>query len=148
MSIAIWTSTHRLGNAISQVQLSNGSSVSGPTNTKRKFKLPKLELTKFNGDIKDWLSFWSQFKKIHEDDDIEPEDKFQYLIQATERDSLARELVESFPATADNYPKVIRSLQTRFGRDDLLVEVYVRDAQIGDPECLSAQGEARNGQII
>ena len=26
--------------------------------TKRKFKLPPLELIKFEGDIKDWLQFW------------------------------------------------------------------------------------------
>ncbi|GBO18242.1 hypothetical protein AVEN_61697-1 [Araneus ventricosus] len=32
---------------------------------KRKFKLPKIELKKFYGDAKDYLTFWSQFRKIH-----------------------------------------------------------------------------------
>ncbi|GFT76198.1 DUF1758 domain-containing protein [Trichonephila clavipes] len=36
-------------------------------------------------------------------------------------------VVESFPATADNYPKTIAQLQERFGREDLLVQIYVRD---------------------
>lgn len=43
--------------------------------------LPKIELKKFNGDLLEWLGFWSQFSKIHEDSSMAPEDKFQYLIQ-------------------------------------------------------------------
>ena len=77
--------------------------------------------------MKDWLSFWSQFKRIHEDEDIDECDKFQYLIQATMVNSRARQIVESYPPTSENYPKAIDSLRTRFGRDDLLVEVYVRE---------------------
>ncbi|GBL77313.1 hypothetical protein AVEN_128509-1 [Araneus ventricosus] len=37
-----------------------------------------------------------------------------------------REFVESFPPTAANYVKAEDSLKARFGRDELLVEVYVR----------------------
>ncbi|GFU08868.1 DUF1758 domain-containing protein [Trichonephila clavipes] len=33
----------------------------------------------------------------------------------------------SCPATAENYPKAIAQLQERFGREDLLVQIYVRD---------------------
>ena len=46
----------------------------------RALKLPKIELRKFGGDIKDWLPFWSTFKKIHEDASLSREDKFQYLV--------------------------------------------------------------------
>ncbi|GBN25049.1 hypothetical protein AVEN_206250-1 [Araneus ventricosus] len=70
---------------------------------KRKFKLPKIELKKFDGDSKDYLTFWSQFRKIHEDASIPIEDKFQYLLQAVVPKSKAAPVVESFPATADNY---------------------------------------------
>ena len=41
--------------------------------------------------------------------------------------SSAREDVDSFPSTSANYAEVIESLKARFGRDDLLVEVYVRE---------------------
>ncbi|GFW24344.1 uncharacterized protein TNCV_605911 [Trichonephila clavipes] len=81
----------------------------------------------FSGGIKDWLHFWSRFQNIHDDDEIAPENKFQYLVQATVNGSRAREVVESFPATAANYAKAVDSLKTRFGRDDLLVEVYARE---------------------
>ncbi|XP_011861557.1 PREDICTED: uncharacterized protein LOC105558462, partial [Vollenhovia emeryi] len=93
----------------------------------RTFKLPKIQLPKFNGDIKDWLQFWGLFKNIHEDQTISREDKFQYLIQTMVKDSRASELVNSFPPTAANYDKVITCLKNRFGREDLLVEVYVRE---------------------
>ncbi|GFX95264.1 integrase catalytic domain-containing protein [Trichonephila clavipes] len=95
--------------------------------TKKKFNLPKLEFRQFSGDIKDWLQFWSQFQHIHDYDEIAPKNKFQYLVQATANGLRAREVVESITATAANYVKAVESLKARFGRDDLLVEVYVRE---------------------
>ncbi|GBO28960.1 hypothetical protein AVEN_168985-1 [Araneus ventricosus] len=53
------------------------------------------------------------------------EDKFQYLIQAITPGTRAASLIESFPPTAQNYPKAIELLNERFGREDLLVQVYV-----------------------
>ncbi|CAG7837087.1 unnamed protein product [Allacma fusca] len=97
------------------------------TGSKKRFRLPKLELQKFGGDLKDWLCFWSLFRKIHEDEEVDSEDKFQYLLQAIIPGSRARELIDSYPPTAANYPKVVESLKQRFGRDELLVEVYVRE---------------------
>ncbi|GFS54439.1 putative RNA-directed DNA polymerase from transposon X-element [Trichonephila clavipes] len=93
---------------------------------KRKFKLPKLELRKFSGEPKDYLAFWSQFEKIHKDATI-AEDKFQYLLQCLVPDSKAARLVSSFPPTKNNYLKAITQLKERFGRDELLVQIYVRD---------------------
>ncbi|GFW01386.1 DUF1758 domain-containing protein [Trichonephila clavipes] len=94
---------------------------------KRKFKLPKIELKKFNGDPKEFLPFWSQFKKIHDDSSIAEEDKMQYLLQSVEPHSKAERLVLSFPATSANYSKAIEQLKEWYGRDDLLVQIYVRD---------------------
>lgn len=30
-------------------------------------KLPSIELPKFKGNVREWLPFWSQFRKIHDD---------------------------------------------------------------------------------
>jgi len=68
---------------------------------KRKFKLPTIEFKKFGGDIKDWLTFWEQFKKIDRDSDIDEADKFQYLPQATSPNTRAWEVVESFPPRSE-----------------------------------------------
>jgi hypothetical protein len=105
----------------------NKSDVTSEIASKRRFKLPKVELKKFSGDIKEWLGFWGQFKKIHEDTEIAPEDKFIYLSQSTVEGSRARELVDSFPPSDKNYEEAIKCLTARFGREDLLIEVYVRE---------------------
>lgn len=89
-------------------------------------KYPKLELPKFCGNIKDWLPFWSQFKKVDEDTNICKEDKMRYLLQAMVPDSRAYDVVQSFPPTGENYVKAVSCLKTRFGKDDLIVEFYVR----------------------
>ncbi|GBM03092.1 hypothetical protein AVEN_14589-1 [Araneus ventricosus] len=56
------------------------------------------------------------------------EDKFQYLIQAITPGTRAASLIESFPPTAQNYPKAIEFLKERFDREDLLVQVLPLDA--------------------
>lgn len=97
------------------------------TEETKRYKLPKLKLVEFSGNTKEWLGFWSQFKGIHNDGSLSTEDKFQYLIQATMVGSDARRVVASFPPTADNYQKAIDHLKSRFGKDKVLIEVYIRD---------------------
>lgn len=103
------------------------SSVTSASNRKRQFKLPKIELKKFSGKILDWLSWWAQFSKIDEDEELHLTDKFQYLIQSMEPNSKGADIVNGFPATEDNYPKVIQVLKDRFGRKKLLIQVYIRE---------------------
>lgn len=50
----------------------------------------------------------------------------QYLIQATQQGSRAREIVESFPTSSGSYEEAIRLLKARFERKDMLIEVYIR----------------------
>ncbi|GFY76561.1 DUF1758 domain-containing protein [Trichonephila inaurata madagascariensis] len=51
----------------------------------------------------------------------------QNLLQSVEPKSKAERLVLSFPATAENYSKAIDQLKERYGREDLLVQIYVRE---------------------
>lgn len=95
--------------------------------TEAHHRLPKLELPKYGGEARDWLQFWGSFKTIHEDQKISKEHKFQYLTNCMVDGSDAQELIRSYPMTAVNYDEAVNSLQERFGRDDMLVEVYVRD---------------------
>lgn len=73
------------------------------------------------------MPFWSRFKNIHEDANITKEDKFEYLLQSMIPNTRASDLVNSYPPTEDNYDKVIDSLKNRYGKNELLVEVYVRE---------------------
>ncbi len=119
------------GNGSNGSEASSYSTVLDPSvitkKTKRTYKLPKIEIKKFNGEILEWLSFWSQFEKIHTDDDLHNSDKFQYLSQAMVDGTRAKELVNSYPQTSDNYPKVINALKDRFGKKKMLKQVYVRE---------------------
>lgn len=90
-------------------------------------RLPEVELYKFAGDLKNWLTFWNQFRNIHENKNITNADKFHYLIQSTKIRSEAREIIESFPVTDENYPLAIESLVERYGRNELLIDFYVRE---------------------
>ena len=94
---------------------------------RKKFKMPTFEIAKFCGNVKDWLKFWNQFRKIDEDNEVDDEDKFQMLLRSVEVGSRARDLVSSFPSTRENYRKAIEDLKNRFGKDELQVEVYVRE---------------------
>lgn len=90
-------------------------------------RLPKIEIHKFSGDLKEWLPFWNQFQRIHEDESLPAIDKFYYLDQAIVRNSRAWRVVESFPHSDENYPLAINALKERFGREDLLIEIYIRE---------------------
>ncbi|GBM98591.1 hypothetical protein AVEN_215101-1 [Araneus ventricosus] len=97
------------------------------TDTASKCKLPEIQLPTFDGNPREWLNFWTQFQKIHEEASIDERDKYQYLIQSTVPGSTPREIVESFPATAENYKKAVEYLKERFGKESVLVQVYIRD---------------------
>ncbi|UYV74052.1 hypothetical protein LAZ67_11001974, partial [Cordylochernes scorpioides] len=105
------------------------------------YRLPKLEFKNFGGEPREWTTFWSQFSTINRDPQMPPETKFQYLFQATAENSEAREAVESFPPSADNYPKVIEYIKSRFGEDEMLVEIYVRDLLQNVHQNVRAEGK-------
>ncbi|GFX79329.1 uncharacterized protein TNCV_4517191 [Trichonephila clavipes] len=90
-------------------------------------RLPEAELYKFGGELKDWLTFGISLKNIHENKNLTNCDKFHYLVQSTKIKSEARELIESFPITNENYPLAIESLVERYGRNELLIDFYVRE---------------------
>lgn len=69
------------------------------------------------------MAFWFQFEKIHSDDEIAKEDKYQYLLQETLKASRARGTVESYPATGDTFKNSHRVFKSTFG---LYWSVYIR----------------------
>lgn len=93
----------------------------------RQYRLPALKLREFDGSFKEWLPFWGQFQKIHEDPTLQDIDKLSYLNMSMKPNSPAKQLVESYPATAAMYPEVIQALKNRYGRTDLLTELYIRE---------------------
>ncbi|UYV64952.1 hypothetical protein LAZ67_3002554 [Cordylochernes scorpioides] len=92
------------------------------------YRLLKLEFKKSGGEPREWITFWSHFSTIDRDTHMPPETKLQYLFQATAENSEAREAVESVSPSAENYPKVIEYIKSRFGEYEMHVEINVRDA--------------------
>ncbi|UYV61845.1 CYP3A4 [Cordylochernes scorpioides] len=61
--------------------------------------------------------------------EIEEAEHYSDFFITLERKSMqsntrARELIESYPQTADNYAKAVQALKQRYGQKDLLVEIY------------------------
>nr|XP_042896051.1 uncharacterized protein LOC122268977 [Parasteatoda tepidariorum] len=97
--------------------------LAGPTNLQH----PKIKLPVFDGNLKNWLSFWCQFEKIDKDPNIGDHDKFLYLSQSMLKGSPADELLRSFPPSGESYKTAINQLKTRYGKEELLIQVYVRE---------------------
>lgn len=110
-----------------QIFKSTGEGKPSAVDSHRIMTLPKRELPKFDGDIRNWLSFWAAYREIHEDKGISSSEKFHYLLQSMLHDSPAYKVVNSYPATEANYKAAVQSLQERFGRKKTLIKVYVRD---------------------
>ncbi|XP_055932029.1 uncharacterized protein LOC129962308 [Argiope bruennichi] len=108
---------------------SSVSTVSGAVSTTPSNLLhyPKINLPTFDGNIRNWLWFWGQFQKIDNDSNLDNHDKYAYLAHAMEKGSPADELIKSFSPGGENYEKAVKQLKLRYGREELLVEVYVRD---------------------
>ncbi|BES96686.1 Retrotransposon protein [Nesidiocoris tenuis] len=105
-----------------------GNNISStPVPDSKNLKLPKLVPKQYDGSLKDWIQFWAIFERIHMSDEYDDSTKFQYLIMFTTENSPARELIESFPPLPENYHKAINQLKSRFGREELLIELYVRE---------------------
>ncbi|KAJ8959914.1 hypothetical protein NQ317_009295 [Molorchus minor] len=68
-----------------------------------------------NYKANDWLPFWAQFKKVHEDDEIDLNDKIAYLSQATVPGSRAHKSGSKCGSVAVLYDEIesqLRSLET------------------------------------
>ena len=90
-------------------------------------RLPKMELPKFDGNPKGWLPFYTHFSKINGDETIATEDKYYYLMSSLVTDSRPRKLVERFPNTKEGYTSAFALLQQRYGKPEVLTELYIRE---------------------
>ncbi|GFT56539.1 uncharacterized protein TNCV_3508831 [Trichonephila clavipes] len=77
------------------------------TSSSSSLRLLKIQFQQFSGELTDWLRAIPQ--------------------PATTPKSRARDIVESFPATPENYRKAFEYLRMRFGQEDVLIQVYVRE---------------------
>lgn len=98
-------------------------------NTKEKSKsnskLPKLVISKFNGELTDWLRFWNQFQAEIEAAEIPVVTKFSYLKELLE--AKVRVCVDSLPLTSEGYERAKNILKTKYGKDSEIVNAYIQN---------------------
>lgn len=76
-------------------------------------KLPKIQLNKFSGDIRDFPSFKDMFDAlVHSNNSIPPVEKFNYLRSSLEGTPL--DLIKRLNASSDNYQIAYETLVKRY----------------------------------
>ncbi|XP_064470062.1 uncharacterized protein LOC135384806 [Ornithodoros turicata] len=87
-------------------------------------KLPKLEIPRFNGDLRNWNSFWDQFDStINSNQSIAKVDKFKYLRSyLTDKAATA---VSGLSLTAENYDIALDLLKERFSKKSLIIDAHM-----------------------
>ena len=87
-------------------------------------KLPKLEISEFDGNPVNWRGFWDQFKTtIHDDDELSTINKFTYLKSYLCQD--AGDCIEGLTLSEGNYTRAIEILTERFGNTQILISSYM-----------------------
>ena len=114
--------------------LSAGSSAGNGVNV----RLPKLELTKFGGQLHHWQEFWDGYSSaVHENNNLANADKFKYLRSLLEEP--ARSVVAGLPLTSNNYETAIKLLQDSYGDPVVIQRAHINQlAYIGT--CMVAHG--------
>jgi hypothetical protein len=88
-------------------------------------KLPKLVISKFNGDFMDWQRFWGQFTESIEKSGLASISKFSYLKELL-GDSVKRE-VDALPFTSEGYNRAKAILTEKYGKESEIVKAYVKE---------------------
>ncbi|XP_074651581.1 uncharacterized protein LOC141906238 [Tubulanus polymorphus] len=86
--------------------------------------LPKLQLPKYNGNLKEWPTFWGLFEtSVHLNSQFSEIEKFSYLKCLLIGD--ARSCIDGLPLTNDNYSAAVSLLKTRFGQNHKISQAYL-----------------------
>ena len=87
-------------------------------------RLPKLKLSRFDGDLKQWQSFGEQFSSHIDDTELLTISKLTYLLSLL--DGTAKDVVEGVPHTSNSYKTVVDLLKQRFGKSECIVHAHVQ----------------------
>ncbi|GBN87048.1 hypothetical protein AVEN_77735-1 [Araneus ventricosus] len=98
----------------------NGNSVAGGAS----IRLPKLSLQKFADDPSKWLEFFNSYDNaIHSNSGLSKIEKFTYLKSLLS--GFAYNCVSGYSLSEENYDIFIKSLEERFGRQDVIISKFM-----------------------
>ena len=92
-----------------------------PTSQKTHIKLPPVALMKFSGELREWTSFWANFKSlVHNNNELTPSTKFAHLRECLKGE--AYEVVRHYPCDDTSYDLAIKKLQDAYSNPTALEE--------------------------
>ena len=104
-----------------------------PPATVAKPRLPRLQLPKFKGDVKNWPAFWDSFKSaVHENAEIPTVDTFNYLNSLLEGTALKS--IQGLTLTEGHYGTAVGMLKERFGDPQQIISSHM-EGLLKIPSC-------------
>ena len=92
---------------------------------KHSVKLPKLLITKYNGALENWLSFWNKFEAEIDSTDLPAVTKFAYLKELVE--PRVRKGIDGLPFTTEGYERAKSILKSNYGKMSEIVNAYIEN---------------------
>jgi len=87
--------------------------------------LPKINISKFNGNYQEWYPFHDTFELIiHSNSGLTNVQKFRYLISSLEGD--AARVIKSLEVNSDNYEKALSLLKKHYDDKRMITLEHVR----------------------
>ena len=95
-----------------------------PFSHNNQIKLPSVEPIKFNGELENWTTFWSNFEAlVHNNQALSPSVKFTHLQRSLTGE--AHEIVRHFPCDDASYSSAIRRLKEEYDNPRALEEKLI-----------------------
>ena len=91
-------------------------------------KLPKIEITRFDGSPLDWPRFWGQFTATVDKRAVAPVNKFAYLCGFLS--PKVKTVIEGLPFTPEGYNHAKSILEDRYGKNSEVIKAYVKQIMI------------------
>ena len=107
-----------------QVEGLNISNNSRSSSQNSGVRLRKISLSRFNGYITKFYSFWQSFKSaIDENDSLTAVDKFNYLVNVLDGETFR--VVQGLEFVEENYDLAKETLYQRFGHKQKIIQVHM-----------------------
>ena len=95
------------------------------TDDAAQIRLPRIELTTFNGAFDKWLSFYNHFiSMVHENSGLSEIQKLYYLKNCLKKE--AEEMISSLELTGENYEVALQLLKDRYDNKRVIIQKHVR----------------------
>nr|XP_012234664.1 PREDICTED: uncharacterized protein LOC105679309 [Linepithema humile] len=91
---------------------------------KNKPKLPEIKLPEFNGDYTKWLFFKNSFETtIHEEEELTPIQKHQYLVGVLRGEAL--KVIQGYQISNENYAEAWKLLKDTYDNTMIIIETHL-----------------------